>query len=1185
MKRFLLFLSVLMCAMGVSISTYARWDMGSQLAASEIVPGKMIVFEYACNRSNEGRWFTNTQIADAAGLLVDEAVWVVEEGPKDMRTGAPTVFLRNYASGKYIGKKDGLKLVDITEAANFQVMDYSVEIPWSTGYAWDKYQYGVIREELQGTATEWIGNWYRTQGQELLNDKTVGFAYSLGEDITKSDNVTWLNGYGKGCFANYMDCINWNAYEIKYVNDKAGDLTTLINQYIEEGEYTEGAGPGFYTAEAAEAYNAALENALQVSITGTTDEEFDNAIQSLKDAHAAVLASSIPITEGYYYMVNAGPEFLNSMELEVAAYPDITKGKMMWDVFNPEDPKFIYKFTKADDEDEWNLQNFGTDYWVGGQGNWYNSATAVTESLEEAQNIRKHNWPGMFFWGSHSNHQTSLYVNSTSTQGTLNTWGAWGDNLPSLGYRNLWYVRPVPAETIEKLKPIKEQTARNNELRALAAEANTVWGKLFVLDKTDEALLTKASGGVAEEPEEGNQILFSAIRKQGIETSDKYEFLIDGDNVTYMQGTGFIQAALGETPQRYITFMYDKRMGTEAQQGWGQNERPGRSAIYATNDTVNGGEWTYIADVDMSQMDCPAYQSLDLGAEYKYIRYDVLTNNTGGTYFTLSEFQIYKAEINKETSQYYSSEELTTAADNMMAVRAQKLTVENATLEDIAELRAAIDGVKALYADTTDLAVLINQCEQILAGAEVGEDMGQVSDQALIDNLQQAINDAKQNAFVTPLSVEAIRTATANINAAKDAFMAGMKTIEPGKWYFIVNKDQYRTGEQGTDDAACYGNAIYFANKYYDNKSITKWGYYNQLDQRLNADNNPKAMWRFVPVAGSNDYAIQNMYNGHYLGDFAGENINLPASAEPVPYSIVYNGKGMFTLTPNTKANKNQRALFAEGAANDVVCHEAITGTASSWSFIEIDPEEQEAIVITDFAQNLIDIMAVPYNVSSLADYNDDVHTYAIKKITQEENEAGELVSTIEFYEKNDIAAGEPCLIALGAWDDPDMPCEESNGLLIPFPTDIIDPAYNMTFNGIVGGLKSTSVGGGVAISGGKSFAVVGEKGSGFDAQTGVIDPATYKGEVTGVETALTFTFTGLNPIPSVTKGDVNGDGVINAADVVSIYNYIISGEESGISAAQADVNNDQTVNAADVVSVYNIIIDGDSAASKRRRK
>ncbi|MBR4782499.1 MAG: dockerin type I repeat-containing protein, partial [Bacteroidaceae bacterium] len=60
----------------------------------------------------------------------------------------------------------------------------------------------------------------------------------------------------------------------------------------------------------------------------------------------------------------------------------------------------------------------------------------------------------------------------------------------------------------------------------------------------------------------------------------------------------------------------------------------------------------------------------------------------------------------------------------------------------------------------------------------------------------------------------------------------------------------------------------------------------------------------------------------------------------------------------------------------------------------------------------------------------------------------------------------------------------------------------------------------------------------------------------------------------AVVKGDVDGNGVVNSADVVAIYNFILSGEaETGISKAAADVDGNGEVNSADVVAVYNIII------------
>ena len=58
-------------------------------------------------------------------------------------------------------------------------------------------------------------------------------------------------------------------------------------------------------------------------------------------------------------------------------------------------------------------------------------------------------------------------------------------------------------------------------------------------------------------------------------------------------------------------------------------------------------------------------------------------------------------------------------------------------------------------------------------------------------------------------------------------------------------------------------------------------------------------------------------------------------------------------------------------------------------------------------------------------------------------------------------------------------------------------------------------------------------------------------------------------------KGDVDRNGQVNSADVVAIYNYILIGEQSGITKAAADVDGNGEVNSGDVVAVYNIIIGG----------
>lgn len=58
-------------------------------------------------------------------------------------------------------------------------------------------------------------------------------------------------------------------------------------------------------------------------------------------------------------------------------------------------------------------------------------------------------------------------------------------------------------------------------------------------------------------------------------------------------------------------------------------------------------------------------------------------------------------------------------------------------------------------------------------------------------------------------------------------------------------------------------------------------------------------------------------------------------------------------------------------------------------------------------------------------------------------------------------------------------------------------------------------------------------------------------------------------------KCDVNRDGNVNSADVVSVYNFILDGTNSGVTKDRADVNDDNEVNSADVVSIYNYIVSG----------
>lgn len=57
-----------------------------------------------------------------------------------------------------------------------------------------------------------------------------------------------------------------------------------------------------------------------------------------------------------------------------------------------------------------------------------------------------------------------------------------------------------------------------------------------------------------------------------------------------------------------------------------------------------------------------------------------------------------------------------------------------------------------------------------------------------------------------------------------------------------------------------------------------------------------------------------------------------------------------------------------------------------------------------------------------------------------------------------------------------------------------------------------------------------------------------------------------------VKKGDANGDGKVNAYDIVEIVNYIMGTPSEKFKMKGADVNGDKTVNIADVIAIVNMI-------------
>ena len=55
-------------------------------------------------------------------------------------------------------------------------------------------------------------------------------------------------------------------------------------------------------------------------------------------------------------------------------------------------------------------------------------------------------------------------------------------------------------------------------------------------------------------------------------------------------------------------------------------------------------------------------------------------------------------------------------------------------------------------------------------------------------------------------------------------------------------------------------------------------------------------------------------------------------------------------------------------------------------------------------------------------------------------------------------------------------------------------------------------------------------------------------------------------------KGDANGDGTVDAADIVEVVNYIMGKKSVKFVKKAADANDDGKVDAADIILIVNMI-------------
>ena len=1171
-KIYLLFtlLAALFCSQSVCAQKY---KLGTEATAGP-APGT----SYAIVNATLNTYISCKVSAETGGLLTtlpdDDVLWQIEDTGEKTPAGFTLYYIKSVSQDAYIQEIDfeSNPTLDGFDVFNYKGFNFNLGAKATAAKV-------TIEKGKGGTDTA-VGEAWRTVGP------SNGFVIARQDSLVREGAATWFFKFGvqnhNVAFEPYNENVGWQFWTVED-NGLKERLQLYVDQFATT-EYVGGTDPGYYSAAAVEAYTASLQSALNILVDdNATNAQYQSAIDDLLAKREAVESSLVPITDGYYYIVSGYDDFLNNFGVEKAAYANAEANQLYYKTFDANNVEFVFQITRDtrpnmnEDGSQYWIRNYSTDLYASCGTQWYNSPNNLTTTADVAQVLRNF-CPGKWYWANTTFPRTSVtpYASSSPTasngEGVLTSWGQWGDESTINTHFNLWTLRHVSDEKMAEFAIAKEQFTRTARVEALAQEGRTLYAGLFSYSPSADGLITTAGGNWAFDTKsantnvEGNQIVFSHIRTQGVDFADNYKFLIDKADSSYMQGSGYIQVDISATPKRIVTFEYDARCssgkyGNANQHKWGTEERPNSIEIYATNDTTAAGNWTKIAATDMGALPIPARFSVDLGDTYSYLRYNVISNANGGSYFTISEFQVYEATVDQATSQYYIAPGMKEVADKLLTTITEKLNSKaTATEQDIQDLESAIAAVRSLYADTAALAAEAKGCASLAATAVVGTEVGQVSSQDVVDALAAAATAA--SAAVTSTATTAqISAALASLQQAKTAFFDAMKQIEPGKYYYIVSADT-------SANDIIKGAPIYLIRPNSNNAIMA--GYYLEDYSAC-----PYYMWRVLPK-DSGKYAIQNLSSGQYMYSYVKGAGSSYVSNSPTDFEINYSGFGAYTIISDTPDNTSRLALsLYPSKFNTTILNykPEQVGGPSSWYFREV-PTDVDAITNNDTQTNTMDVLMLPYDIDNSLGLNDSFRIYGIRKMTQEYNADSILITSIEFYEKQTAAANEPVFYVHGT---PGKAEAKNNELMIPFPTDLTDTP--VPANGLVGCLVTSSVPVGVAYSDGSELHAVPEP-SRIGFRSGVIDPAYYTGEIDSVETAFTLTVANLNPLPSANKYDVNGDGQVNSADIAVVYNFISSGEQSGINQSVADVNGDGAVNSADIAAIYSSI-SGSSASRK----
>lgn len=1019
MKKLSCFFSWLLLSLAGVTGAYAQYSTGID-PLTEITPGQRVVLQNA--QTSNGYLCGDAMSSE----ITSDCIYTFEVAGADGEY--TTYYLKQESTGKYL--KDQI-LHDWQDSSD--LVDWTPPFVWYTSDTAEAIKVTVLAANSTG---DWRSNSDAEQGTVIASTYTYN---SNGETV-----ATYIGDAGSPFLSPWSDTNAWYVFELVELTGSSMLQSFIDNLYPNgiDNTYSVGDGPGEVPQSAIDEMKAAIAAAEAACARDLTQEEAQTEIDKLTAAKEKLEASTNPLTDGYYYIVDSRGG--NNTVYDAGEGLSFTNGYVIPGIDGTLEGKYMWHVT-ATGEGDFTLQNHATGNYVSTQWVKINNQDAHTQFLmgqaPESWTIAAQ--PAIS--GTFNIYSPTDKALAWNTDGATTTVGKWS-SLDDAG--NCFKFIAVDQEVLDKIADVIAQERLNNQLSSLASKAGSARASSRHFDSDapknqqydDPGLLIDASQISSNAP---------------CESEGPIEALVDGDVLTYFHSEWdsslapdedhYLQIDLGE-PLQNIAFQYVERKGQHAVGSpkdvtFQIADNPDGPYTDAAQGTLTYDYAVTWPDTEETLDNAIGIYVAQLPRAAQYIR--MVVNSTisnglanGHPFFYFSELHAYPATYNATTSPYEQvSEGVRAEFEKQLAAAQAELAEGQATAETLAALRSAYDAFVAECPMPATLLAAIEEAKGATEGLVEGTETGYFAEGSI-----EAFNTAVAEVEATTegvITMDIINNGLAKLEAATTALNKALIMPKTGQIYSIASMTN-------SDYSKGLNSMIYAQSNALGTLKFGGYDWENKVETAF-PSMQLEYLWYVEDVFEDGTVSLRNIGTGFYMGNQDTKNSGVALSDKPCHIGLrsARIGGGFNLIVGN--------GLFAnvQGVTYNVVAWDTAEGEDNSSFRFEERTMDEVGMVMRGVTAGRLQVITLPYAITTDLDGS---KVYSV--IGQN---AGKLILN-DRTNGQEIAAGEPFVY---------MPAEGVGGAENPYEIFILAEAGQIptfagkatTVNGLAGTLTGTAAG------------------------------------------------------------------------------------------------------------------------------